>query len=56
MDLSINEGKRVRLPAPMSDLFIANDRSRRAGSVGRPNCTSSARLGITTSMHDKSGR
>ena len=25
MDLSINEGKLVRLPAPMSDLFIAND-------------------------------
>ena len=25
MDLSINEGKIVRLPAPMSDLFIAND-------------------------------
>jgi pilus assembly protein CpaC len=25
MDLSINEGKLVRLPAPMTDLFIAND-------------------------------
>ena len=25
MDLSINEGKLVRLPVPMSDLFIAND-------------------------------
>src|SRR5687768_3496550 len=24
MDLSINEGKLVRLPAPMTDLFIAN--------------------------------
>src|SRR5215218_8412186 len=25
MDLSINEGKLIRLSAPMSDLFIAND-------------------------------
>ena len=25
MDLSINEGKLVRLPAPMTDLFVAND-------------------------------